>query len=112
MRSRRHGCGTIERGCRRDRSWYSSDMWIKCPECGTELEVPDNHPVRPFCSKRCKLLDLGHWFNEEHRIPIQSSEPASSEANSDDRGAPGQTGRYEAAPSLTVDLNRFKIPDA
>lgn len=92
-------------------------MWIKCPECGTELEVPDNHPVRPFCSKRCKLLDLGRWFNEEHRIPIQPSDAASSDPTSEDRVASGQrapvvTADCEPPPSLTVDLSRFKIPDA
>jgi endogenous inhibitor of DNA gyrase (YacG/DUF329 family) len=24
---------------------------------------------RPFCSERCKLIDLGEWFNEDHAIP-------------------------------------------
>jgi endogenous inhibitor of DNA gyrase (YacG/DUF329 family) len=24
---------------------------------------------RPFCSKRCQLIDLGEWFDEKHRVP-------------------------------------------
>ncbi|HMA94580.1 MAG TPA: DNA gyrase inhibitor YacG [Polyangiaceae bacterium] len=92
-------------------------MRIKCPECGTELEVPDNHPVRPFCSTRCKLLDLGRWFNEEHRIPLQPSEPP---PDAPERRAPEPSSvrtravlsPNEAPPALTVDLDRFKIPDA
>jgi hypothetical protein len=44
-------------------------MRIVCPECQKQLEVPADLPTRPFCSTRCKLLDLGRWFNEEYRIP-------------------------------------------
>jgi len=28
---------------------------------------------RPFCSDRCRLIDLGAWFNEQHRIPDESA---------------------------------------
>lgn len=36
----------------------------RCPECGgAALRGPDN-PHRPFCSRRCRLLDLGEWFDE------------------------------------------------
>jgi len=40
---------------------------IKCPTCKT---VGDwfATPYGPFCSKRCKLVDLGKWFGEEHSI--------------------------------------------
>jgi endogenous inhibitor of DNA gyrase (YacG/DUF329 family) len=54
-------------------------MWIVCPECGARLEVPANHPPRPFCSTRCKLIDLGRWMNEEIRIPVAA--PLSTESN-------------------------------
>lgn len=42
-------------------------------------------PDRPFCSKRCKLIDLGEWANEEKFIP---GEPAMDEADWED-GLPG-----------------------
>jgi len=40
---------------------------IKCPTCG---RVGDwfSGKYGPFCSKRCKLIDLGKWLGEEHRI--------------------------------------------
>ncbi|HET7624899.1 MAG TPA: DNA gyrase inhibitor YacG, partial [Verrucomicrobiae bacterium] len=40
---------------------------IKCPVC---KKVGDwfAAPYGPFCSRRCKLVDLGKWFNEEHTI--------------------------------------------
>jgi endogenous inhibitor of DNA gyrase (YacG/DUF329 family) len=30
-------------------------------------------PFRPFCSDRCRLIDLGAWFDERHRIPDESA---------------------------------------
>jgi endogenous inhibitor of DNA gyrase (YacG/DUF329 family) len=43
----------------------------RCPQCGGEsLWSPDN-PYRPFCSKRCKLIDLGAWASESYRMPVQ-----------------------------------------
>jgi endogenous inhibitor of DNA gyrase (YacG/DUF329 family) len=41
---------------------------MKCPTCGREVDWKDN-PYRPFCSERCKLVDLGRWVNEEYRVP-------------------------------------------
>ena len=40
----------------------------KCPTCSKQVEWQDN-PFRPFCSERCKLLDLGKWVSEEYRVP-------------------------------------------
>ena len=43
---------------------------ITCPICKTVLEnAADDHEARPFCSARCKLVDLGNWLNESYRIP-------------------------------------------
>ncbi len=41
---------------------------MKCPTCGKPAEWKDN-PFRPFCSERCKMVDLGRWVNEEYRVP-------------------------------------------
>ena len=50
---------------------------IKCRSCGKELlyNSLSDIPTFPFCSKRCKLTDLGSWFNEERRI----DEPATND---------------------------------
>lgn len=40
----------------------------KCPTCNREVQWQGN-PFRPFCSERCKLLDLGKWVDEEYRVP-------------------------------------------
>lgn len=38
-----------------------------CPRCATQTTWQDN-PSRPFCSERCKLIDLGAWASEDYRI--------------------------------------------
>jgi uncharacterized protein len=40
----------------------------RCPGCKRETVWTDN-PFRPFCSERCRLLDLGAWVEERYRIP-------------------------------------------
>jgi len=46
---------------------------IECPTCGEASEWSPENPSRPFCSERCKLIDLGEWANESYQIPIQPS---------------------------------------
>ena len=41
---------------------------VKCPTCGRELEWSAASPFRPFCSERCRLIDLGAWLSEDHAI--------------------------------------------
>jgi len=53
---------------------------VKCPTCQREVDWSQS-PFRPFCSERCKLIDLGAWLTEKHAIP---GEPAPDEAA--DRG--------------------------
>lgn len=57
-------------------------LTITCPTCQKRVKWDDN-PWRPFCSERCKLIDLGEWANESHRIPGEEHRPIESE-NEDD----------------------------
>ena len=41
----------------------------KCPQCGREVATLPANPWRPFCSERCRLIDLGAWLSERHAIP-------------------------------------------
>jgi uncharacterized protein len=47
---------------------------IACPQCGKEVVWGDESPYRPFCSERCKLIDLGQWANEGYRIPLSEDQ--------------------------------------
>ena len=46
-----------------------------CPICQKSTTWEGN-PFRPFCSERCKLIDLDHWLTERYRVPA----PAAPEA--------------------------------
>ena len=49
-------------------------MKVKCPTCEKEVEWNSDAKYRPFCSERCKMIDLGQWATEEHAIPGKSVE--------------------------------------
>jgi len=40
---------------------------MKCPICKNEVAPGD--PDFPFCSERCRLIDLGNWASEKYVIP-------------------------------------------
>ncbi len=48
-------------------------MKIKCPICRKKTDWQDN-PDRPFCSERCKLIDLGKWASEQYRFDGKSED--------------------------------------
>lgn len=52
---------------------------MKCPTCNKPAQWQDN-PFRPFCSERCKLIDLSKWVSEEYRVP---GKPISNEPTKD-----------------------------
>ena len=41
---------------------------VSCPQCGKEVVWSEESRFRPFCSERCKMIDLGQWANENYRI--------------------------------------------
>lgn len=44
-------------------------MKVNCPTCGKRFTWDEQTPSRPFCSERCRLIDLGEWLGEGYRIP-------------------------------------------
>ncbi|MEZ5552540.1 MAG: DNA gyrase inhibitor YacG [Pseudomonadales bacterium] len=47
---------------------------VTCPTCNDRVKWTAGNPYRPFCSERCRLIDLGAWAAESHRIPGGSTE--------------------------------------
>jgi endogenous inhibitor of DNA gyrase (YacG/DUF329 family) len=39
-----------------------------CPICQKDSVLEESNPYRPFCSKRCRMIDLGQWINESYSI--------------------------------------------
>jgi endogenous inhibitor of DNA gyrase (YacG/DUF329 family) len=51
-----------------------SPTLVKCPTCQRELEW-ESALYRPFCSERCRLIDLGAWLTEQRVIPGETITP-------------------------------------
>ena len=52
----------------------SKPRTVVCPGCGAALVWSQDNPHRPFCSERCKLIDLGQWATGGYRIPQENAD--------------------------------------
>jgi endogenous inhibitor of DNA gyrase (YacG/DUF329 family) len=57
---------------------------ISCPTCGKKGSWTPENKFRPFCSSRCKLIDLGDWADEKHRVPGEPANPSESPDKKED----------------------------
>jgi endogenous inhibitor of DNA gyrase (YacG/DUF329 family) len=70
----------------------NSPRVVPCPRCGQAVEWTPASRYRPFCSERCKLIDLGAWASEAYRIPTTDpaepgeAAPDGAASDSADRG--------------------------
>ncbi|HVC38256.1 MAG TPA: DNA gyrase inhibitor YacG [Gammaproteobacteria bacterium] len=46
-----------------------SSAAVKCPHCGAAVQWTAESKYKPFCSERCRLIDLGDWLLEKNAIP-------------------------------------------
>ena len=53
---------------------------VACPSCGKSVEWGPQSPYRPFCSGRCKTMDLGAWASEKYRVPVVEDKDRPEEA--------------------------------
>jgi uncharacterized protein len=56
---------------------------VRCPICRAEVDWEGN-PHRPFCSERCRLIDLGAWAEGRYRVPGKKIEPEDKSEDEDD----------------------------
>ena len=70
---------------------------MQCPICKKEVALSD--PQMPFCSERCKLIDLGNWATDKYVIPV----PLTPEEQNQPLD-----GKTESAPAVHVDLSGTK----
>jgi endogenous inhibitor of DNA gyrase (YacG/DUF329 family) len=50
---------------------------VACPHCGKEVSWTAENRYRPFCSERCRQIDLGAWAAGEYRVPAAEEESGS-----------------------------------
>ncbi|MCW5586842.1 MAG: DNA gyrase inhibitor YacG [Chromatiales bacterium] len=65
---------------------------VACPTCGKKIEWTPAQKWRPFCSERCKMIDLGEWLAEEKRHSRRAGNAARNPATN--RGEPGPLGDH------------------
>jgi endogenous inhibitor of DNA gyrase (YacG/DUF329 family) len=61
---------------------------VACPACGKNAVFSPDNPSRPFCSERCRLVDLGAWAEESYRIPVEEPSPGDESADANDSQKP------------------------
>jgi endogenous inhibitor of DNA gyrase (YacG/DUF329 family) len=59
----------------------TSSSRLACPTCKRSIVWSEEFPWRPFCSERCKLVDLGAWLTEAHAIPGEPIDELAGDPN-------------------------------
>lgn len=59
---------------------------MKCPICKKHVEEsgPDRGAWFPFCSQRCKLIDLGRWLGGKYQIPVDAEDQEAEEVREEE----------------------------
>ncbi|MEP7154454.1 MAG: DNA gyrase inhibitor YacG [Betaproteobacteria bacterium] len=81
---------------------------VKCPQCGNLAEYRTDNPARPFCSERCKLIDLGAWAEERYSIagaPILDGPSTTALDAGEDDGVVGEYGSLPPSRSRSSRLD-------
>ena len=63
---------------------------VACPTCGKLVSWTPENIWRPFCSERCKLVDLGAWATEQYRVPVVEDKDRPEDAASGEPPAPSR----------------------
>jgi len=58
---------------------------VNCPQCGKPVPWTPESRYRPFCSQRCKMIDLGAWASEAYRVPVVEEDDEASNDGEEDR---------------------------
>jgi endogenous inhibitor of DNA gyrase (YacG/DUF329 family) len=58
-----------------------SSIKLRCPICDREFDINSSGDTTPFCSTRCKQIDLKRWLNEEYGLQYESEKLQTNEEN-------------------------------
>jgi len=70
--------------------------FVSCPQCGRPVEWVATSRWRPFCSQRCRTIDLGAWAAEAYRVPVVDATESDESSAAGPPDAAG--GRGEGKP--------------
>ena len=75
-------------------------LQVNCPQCQKQVAWQESEIHRPFCSERCKNIDLGAWANEEYGIAAEPTEDDLSQTNWPDESSSGANSENPYKPTL------------
>ena len=64
---------------------------MRCPICQREFEKSESNAL-PFCSERCRTIDLGRWLGESYRMPVEPDPNADESLDADIAEGNGTSG--------------------
>jgi endogenous inhibitor of DNA gyrase (YacG/DUF329 family) len=62
----------------------SKTRFVSCPRCNAQVAWTTENRYRPFCSERCKLIDLGDWAMEKYRVAVDEDKDTPEENRPED----------------------------
>ncbi|HEX2476801.1 MAG TPA: DNA gyrase inhibitor YacG [Lacipirellulaceae bacterium] len=65
---------------------------MRCPVCNREFEKADS-PALPFCSERCRTIDLGRWLGETYSLPVVPEPDADEPLDPEEAPGNGASGQ-------------------
>jgi endogenous inhibitor of DNA gyrase (YacG/DUF329 family) len=68
---------------------------LQCPSCQKPVEWTTAFPFRPFCSERCRTIDLGAWADNRYSVPINTSVDVDTEDLEDTKASDTQDSESE-----------------
>lgn len=72
-------------------------LQVLCPQCDGRFFYYESE-FRPFCCERCKMIDLGHWFEESYRLPTKEKiepEPNNENKQNENQNEERDSDQYE-----------------
>jgi endogenous inhibitor of DNA gyrase (YacG/DUF329 family) len=66
---------------------------VSCPQCGVAVRWAPASRYRPFCSERCKMIDLGAWASDAYRVPAGEAPDAEASELPEHASGGGPGGR-------------------
>ena len=74
---------------------------VNCPTCAAKVEWTEANKFRPFCSERCKQIDLGAWAEEKYRSPPPTRSKIRSRTKTTNRSKPHLNGFSRRSPCVS-----------
>jgi len=70
---------------------------VRCPTCSKSIAIKtiDDLPTFPFCSERCRLVDLGRWVDERYAVPVTKPGEINGHTEPSGRSEGGSAGEVD-----------------